>query len=190
MGIGHKQLSFTKTNWQHRHRHGRSLRNKRLGRSARPLSAKAPLHIVFKADKNHLRRGLRSPLGFQICLKVIKKYSHKFHIKIESQAIFGDHIHLVIRLKKRSLAQSFLRVVAGQIAQIFEKEGFLRSVTDTPKAKLWKHRPFTRIVFGWKALKTVIAYVRLNEKEAQGIIHYSKHRLKGLSSEEWELIWS
>lgn len=190
-----KQISFEKTNWKHRHSHGGVLRNKRLGRTARPLSTKAAIHVVFKAEKKNLRRGLRSPLGFQICLKVIKQYSQRFHIKIESQAICGDHIHLVIRLKKRSLVQHFFRVVAGQIAQRFERDGFLEMGTDTQNAKqwnlrVWKYRPFTRVIQGWKALQTTIAYVRLNEKEAQRKIQYSKNRLKGLSSYEWEILWT
>ncbi len=205
MGTGHaqkikrsqksKQLSFEKTNWQHRLNHGGSIRNKRLGRKARPLSTKASHHVVFKAEKKNLRRGLRSPLGFQICLKVLKDYSHRFHIKIQSQAICGDHVHLVIRIKKRSLAQHFLRVVAGQIAQRFEKNGFLKLGTDTPNTKkskpsLWRYRPFTRVVLGYQALKIALAYVRLNEKEAQGVIPYSKTRLRGLSNSDWELLWS
>lgn len=195
MGIGHrrkKQLSFTKTSWHHRLRHGGRLRNQRLGRTARPLSTKSAIHVVFKAEIKNLKLGLRSPRGFQTCTDILRKYSHRFYIKIESQAICGDHVHLVIRLKKRSLAQHFFRVVAGQIAQVFEKKGFLKLVTDTPnnKIKIWKYRPFTRVICGWKALQTAIAYVRLNEKEALGIIQYSKQRLKVLNSLEWELLWT
>ena len=32
--------------------------------------------------------------------------------------------------------------------------------------------------------------VQLNEAEAQRIIPYKKHRLKGLSTAEWELLWA
>ncbi|MEK6774189.1 MAG: hypothetical protein AABY64_09625, partial [Bdellovibrionota bacterium] len=69
----------------------------------------------------------------------------------------------------------------------------LTALTDTPqkqgkKQKLWKYRPFTRVVKGWKAYKTVKNYIQLNEQEALGIIPYRKLRLKGLSSTEWALL--
>jgi hypothetical protein len=112
-------------------------------------------------------------------------------------------------------------VVAGQIAQKFEKEGLLTlpskvtdtrrwstnpskiaGVTDTPARviggegngrksvkKLWKYRPFTRVVFGRKGYMTMQNYIQLNEKEARGEIPYRKERLRGLSMTEWELLW-
>jgi hypothetical protein len=113
-----------------------------------------------------------------------------------------------------------MRVFAGQMAQRFAKEGLIvvtaaprvtdtpagrksahvtgtarrgkrGSVTDTPKRqKLWKHRPFTRVVRGKKAHEIVQDYVRLNEMEALGQIPYRKDRLKALSVEEWRKLWS
>ncbi|MEK6774395.1 MAG: hypothetical protein AABY64_10665 [Bdellovibrionota bacterium] len=64
-------------------------------------------------------------------------------------------------------------------------------MTDAPKKqKLWKYRPFTRVIKGWKAYKIVRSYIQLNEREALGVIPYRKTRLKGLSSTEWELLWT
>jgi hypothetical protein len=94
--------------------------------------------------------------------------------------------------------------VAGQIAQRFAKEGLLlvqnfSEVTGTPnKSKiqlqklvsLWKHRPFTRVIKGWRAYKIVSDYIQLNEKEARGEIRYQKQRLRGLSSADWDILWS
>jgi len=181
-----QQLSFGRNHWKFRYHHGGELRQKRKGRKARPLSTKAPLHLVFKAQRSNLRRGYRSPLGFYICNTVIKRYAKRFFVKIEQQAICNDHIHLLVRFSKRSLGQHFLRVVAGQIAQQLEKNGFL--VTDTQS--VWKYRPFSRVIVGYRAYVTVKNYVRLNEKEARGEIEYSKQRLKGLSSVDWEILWS
>lgn len=83
--------------------------------------------------------------------------------------------------------------MAGQIAQRFEQEGYLR-VTDTPADEqgtgLWKHRPFTRVVKGWKAYRIVRNYIQLNEKEALGVIPYRKTRLRGLSMKDWQLLWA
>jgi len=191
--MGHKQfkkqnqqLSFSQSHWKFRYNHGGVLRQKRRGRKARPLSTRAPLHLVFKADRKNLRNGYRSPLGFAICQRILKKYAKRFFVKIEQQAVCNDHIHLLVRFSKRSLGQHFLRVVAGQIAQQLEKNGFL--VTDTQS--VWKHRPFSRVIQGWRPYLMLKNYVRLNEKEASGVIKYSKQRLKGLSSSDWELLWS
>jgi len=88
--------------------------------------------------------------------------------------------------------------VAGQIAQQFQKNGFLipPGVTDTRKKsntqpnKVWKYRPFTRVIQGWKPYQIVRNYIQLNIKEAAGLIQYKKDRLKVLSSNEWEILWT
>lgn len=89
---------------------------------------------------------------------------------------------------------------AGQIAQVLEKEGLInvalgkptnQKVTGTPqkaKLRLWKFRPFTRVLNGWKVFKVVREYIQLNELEGLKIVPHRSARLKGLSSQEWELI--
>ncbi len=57
-------------------------------------------------------------------------------------------------------------------------------------AEFWKFRPFSRVVKGYKAYKTVRDYIQLNELEATGRIQYSKLRLRGLSSADWCVLWS
>jgi REP element-mobilizing transposase RayT len=77
------------------------------------------------------------------------------------------------------------------------------SVTDTPTAPragdklgkltgtgLWKHRPFSRVVRGYKAYTIIRDYIQLNEQEALDNIPYRKSRLRGLSAGEWELLWA
>ena len=192
--MGHtQQLHFTKTHWQFRYNHGGILRNKRRGRKARPLSTKAPIHLVLKTDIKSLRRGLRSPLGFYLINFIIKTYARRFFVKVEQVSINRDHLHLLVRFSQRSLGQHFLRVVTGQIAQQFKNNGFLvaKNVTDTQKStKLWKYRPFTRVIQGWKPYLIVRNYVQLNIKEASGEIKYKAQRLKGLSMSEWEILWA
>lgn len=191
--MGHKkskQLQFLDSHWKFRYHHGGLLRNKRRGRKARPLSTKAPLHLVFKTERKHLQKGLRSPLGFFIIQKVIKKYAARFFVKVEQLSINHDHIHLLVRFTKRTQGLHFLRVVAGQIAQEFQKARFLK-VTDTPSTlKLWKYRPFTRVIQGFKSYQIVRDYIQLNEKEASGKIKYKPQRLRGLSLFDWEILWA
>jgi putative transposase len=55
--------------------------------------------------------------------------------------------------------------------------------------KLWKYRPFTRVVRGWRANRIVRDYIQLNEKEICGKIPYQKARLRGLSNQDWQRLW-
>jgi putative transposase len=222
----YKQGSFSNTannKAMHKYKHGGELRKKRAGRFRRPLSVKAPHHVVFKVNKFTLRhQSLRSIRGFSLSQIIIKKYAKKFFIKVEQITIQNDHIHMMIRTTRRSLFHNFFRVVAGQIAQQFEKEGLLRlfegighevrkngkvilslskNVTDTHlkkidmgnklkrKLSLWKHRPFSHLVKGEKAYKTVRDYIQLNEKEVTGAIPYRKERLRGLTKKDREILW-
>ncbi len=214
----HRQLEFQKTHWRYRYSHGGQLRNSRKGRGARPLSSKTPIHLVLKANKCCLRGGFRTYKRYFLIHHLLDKYSKKFFIRIEQVTVQNDHIHLLIRGTKRSHLQNFFRVFSGQIAQRFQRHELLvwsrqervtgtpqrapntTRVTDTPRNKnkaprvtsitLWKHRPFTRIVKGWKAYKIVEHYLKLNELEATNKISYQKRRLRGLSSSEWYFIFN
>lgn len=197
-------MFFEKTHWKHKLCHGGELRNKRAGRGGRPLSSKDPLHVVLKANRHCLGSGLRSYKRFFLIQTLVQRYSLKFYVKIEQISIQGDHIHLLLRASRRSQFQDFLRVLSGQIAQELHRKK-LMVVTDTPgcskslnsgketgvtKAKLWKHRPFSRVIKGWRAYQVVRDYIQLNEKEALGEIPYRKQRLRGLSLKEWQALWA
>ncbi len=209
-----KQQCLFKTLWKHKFSHGGVLRNHRRGRGQRPLSSKEPLHLVFKVNRERLRhRSLRSHQSFSLIQQIVKKYAHRFGVKVEQISIQGDHCHLLIRAPRRSRYQHFFRVVAGQVAQRFQREGLLfglrtglrvelsvKRVTGTPRVRiaekkrkgtrLWKHRPFTRVVRGFRAYRIVRDYIQLNEQEARGKIRYQKLRLRGLSSSDWALLWT
>jgi putative transposase len=203
-GIGHmkrksttkiqtKQMSFFKTDWRHSLSHGGILRKSRKGRRQRPLSCSEPLHVVFKAARENLpRKSFRNPFNMTLIKSIVQLYSKKFAIKIEQISIQHDHIHILIRTSRRSHFHHFFRVMAGQIAQKLQISN-LSKVTDTSrratpkdekKNKLWKFRPFSRVVRGWKAYQIAQKYILLNEKEALGKITYRKNRLGGLSASE------
>jgi putative transposase len=218
----HTQQYLFKNHWSHNYSYGGSLRAKRAGRGKRPLSSKEPLHLVFKINREKLRsKSLRTPSCYRLLMMIIKQYSKHFFVRVDQISIQGDHCHLLVRATRHCLFHHFFRVVAGQIAQRFEKEGWLvASVTGTPRKKqspvkvtgtpncrrgaantqkiikqqngtrLWKHRPFTRVVLGYKAYQIVRNYIQLNEKEALGKIKYQKNRLRGLSSGDWKILWS
>lgn len=189
------QMSFISSHQKYKTSYGGTLRQKRLGRRQRPLSRKAPLHLVFKAHRKLLKeKSFRGPRSFQLCQSLIKRYARRFFVRVDQFSIQGDHIHLLVRCSERFFYQAFFRVLAGQIAQRFRKEGLLNitmcnEVTDTPK-NLWMHRPFTRVIVGLRGLTIIKNYIQLNEQEARGRIRYNSKRLAGLSIGEWALLWS
>ena len=119
-------------------------------------------------------------------------YAQRYIVGVEQLSVQGDHIHILLRARRRGAIQDFLRVVAGQIAQQFSRQGLLIApvVTDGRLSRLWRYRPFTRVVRGWRAYRIVRDYIRLNEKEITGQIPYRKQRLRGMSSGDWEVLWS
>lgn len=168
--------------------YGGTLRNKKAGRGQRPLSVKHPIHVVLKANRLRLKsKSLKTYANFYKITKVLRVYAIHFDISLEHFAIEGNHIHLLIRAGRRSQHQYYFRVVAGQIAQRLQME-----VTDTPirGTKLWIQRPYTVIVGNPRYRRTVRNYIQLNVKEASGQIPYKKDRLRGLSPEEWDLLWA
>ena len=200
-GIGHpkdQQFKFKSLHFKQNLSHGGSLRRKRKGRGFRPLSSRNPIHLVLKVNRTELRhRSLRSLNGFKLIHLILKKYAHHFHVRVEQVSIQHDHIHFLIRTTHRFSSQNFFRVLSGQIAQCFQKYGLtvskqITNVTDTLKSqkKFWVHRPFTRVVIGFKAYKIVSNYIQLNEKEVTGVIKYYSLRLRGLSERDWVKLWS
>ena len=188
-----KQQSFQRTNWDHRFCYGGELRKSRFGRGIRPLSTKDPLHAVFKIRAGSLKKGLRNPATYTLVNKLLHKYSKKYFVKIEQFSVNADHLHLLIRCSKRSLYHHFFRVLAGQIAQQLIQTAqhpteTAQHLTDTRNKKkvgpgIWKARPWSRVIKGYKAFVTVRNYVLLNKKEAEGRISYRKERTRGLSDE-------
>ncbi len=172
--------------------HGGDLRKKSSGRTERPLSYRRSHHIVFKIVKNNLRyRSFRHPKNFSMVQALLKKYSAHFRVRIEQISYQHDHIHIMAKSSRRSNFHNFFRVFSGQIAQNLK-------VTDTPGGKensggkkivLWRTRPFTRIVKGFRHFNTLRNYIQLNEQEVTGVIPYRKSRLRGLTLHDWSVLW-
>ena len=60
--------------------------------------------------------------------------------------------------------------------------------TDERNGKVWKYRPFTRVIKGYRPYRIVRDYIQLNECEVNGR-PYSKTRLLGFSQEQLQELW-
>lgn len=187
-----KQLSFLPKS---KREHGGSLA---LGkrRARRPININKPVHLVLRSD---LAKGRRSLMNNQnTVLKVLSKFSRRFHVRIYEKAICGNHIHLLIKAPSRKQLQNFFRVLAGQIAQeILNKYPLQKHETKafwggTPhrngrgtrgkvqhlknQRTFWSLILYTRIVSWGRDYLTVKAYVIQNTKEALGLIAYQPRK--------------
>ena len=156
-------------------------------RRQRPLSVKTPLHLVLRSD---FAFGSRSLVRHRPLIeKVIKKAQNLFHIRIYEMAIVSNHIHIVVKGKRRRDLQNFFRVVAGHIAQEILREfpilpyekargggaptANLKTTRIREKEnKFWQTRIYSRIVSWGREYLHVKKYVIQNTLEALGLVHY------------------
>lgn len=117
----------------------------------RPIDSKLPLHVVLKADKSTMRL----PRNYARVNDQVAKTAKRLGIRIYEYANVGNHLHVLIKLPHRRAWAKFIRALTGRLAQTCGVR--------------WLHRPFTRVVAGWRrAFKIVKDYVVLNRWEAEG----------------------
>lgn len=144
--------------------HGGELaRGKR--KSARPIDTKRALHLVFRSSH---ARGAQSFIRHRARVTaILDGAKSRFGITVYRFSINSNHLHLVIRGRKRHLIQNFLRTFAGVLA---------RAMTGARRAaaagKFWDVPVWSRIVDWGRAFRVALSYVRKNTLEAAGNIAY------------------
>lgn len=180
-----QQSLFIKSKIPYRREHGGSLSVRRR-KSKRHLTIRNPFHVTLRSD---IATGKRSLLRHKNLLyKILNKASRRFGIKIYQQAICGNHLHLLVRGKKRFEIQNFFRVVAGHIAQkILElyplsandkKRGnALQAGDKIPyQRKFWGALIYSRMVRWGRDFSNVMNYIERNTLEAIGWIAYVRKK--------------
>jgi hypothetical protein len=139
---------------------GGSLLNGNNPKTKRPLDSKLPVLLTLRGIKG----GLRSPHAHSKVDRTVYKTAKKYGVKVYEYANVGNHIHVLIRVKKLILWPAFIRELTGRLASL------MKTILNL-KEKFWMYRPHTRIVRGWnKAYKTAKLYVKLNIWQAEGHI--------------------
>ena len=111
---------------------------------------------------------MRLPGTFAGVNKIITAAAVKHGLTIYKFANVGNHLHLVLKIPDRPSWRRFIREITGRIA------AFVKEKTKTSDS-FWLHRPFTRIVRGWKkAFRLALDYVHFNQLEADGHIRHSQ----------------
>jgi REP element-mobilizing transposase RayT len=154
-------------------------------RAERPLRSHFAMHLILRSSK---ATGLYSMLHKNNKSQIetlIKAAAAKQNIRIYKFANVGNHLHMLIRVKRRKAYQAFIRAITGQIARIVlgAKKGqavlgFYKN--SQVKEKFWDYLPCTRLVsFAKKSYAIAKDYVTLNLLEGLGLItRYERNRLK------------
>lgn len=147
-------------------------------KTKRPLDSKLPIHLVLRAH----RSCLRSPKTLAKVNAIVQTTASRYGFRIYSYVNVGNHIHLLIKMSKRSRWAAFIRDLCGQIALSVRKTlGFAAN------ERFWLFRPYTRVVRGWRrAFQVAKSYLYLNQLEADGMIS----RQETATLKELRRLWS
>lgn len=152
----------------------------------RPLSASNAIHLVLKSQWAKGRDRFTSAGNQPAVQSILKKYAEVYNIKIFKTAICGNHIHLLIRARRRWRYRAFICVITGVIAQhVMGKQSFEEFREDKLRQSwgegyveqekgqgFWLHRPFTRITAWGRDYVNCLNYLARNTLEALGFIEY------------------
>ncbi len=167
-----KQLNFFKTQSLE---HGGALR-KGKRKIIRPISTSHPIHLVYRSSKARARLSF---LNFSSRIdKILSQQGQKFGLTIYKTANSGNHLHVVIRGKKRTGIQKFFISTTALIARL---------VTGAKKGKkfgkFWDHPLYSRVVSSWKReFQDVKDYLVQNTLETLGLIPYRARKTSRTTS--------
>ncbi len=159
--------------------HGGALSIKRR-KTKRPIDIGKPIHIVLRSE---VAKGNRSLFRNSSLVNfIINRSAKHFRIKIYQRAVCSNHIHLLVKGKKRIDLQNFFRVLAGHSAQeILRKypleKSKVKKAGNAPRKyirRFWELILYSRVVALGLDFKTVKNYIIQNTMEALGLISYQK----------------
>jgi REP element-mobilizing transposase RayT len=150
-------------------------------KTARPISAKYPMHVVLKSEK---AKGPHSFLRFErSILFLAQRLAGKMGVRILDLVVMSNHVHISLRVYRRKSFHSFLRALNGLIARKVLGVERRRALGGAQGSKIiagrfFSGRPFSRIVnSGRRSFKFLKDYFELNRLEKMG---YSKEQSRRL----------
>ena len=155
-------------------------------REQRPISSNKALHLVLRSSQATGAHSMKKSALADKIWDIIEKHALKNNVRVYEYANAGNHLHLLIRVKRRDDYQRFIRSITGLIARAVK--GCQRG---TPlMKKFWDARPFTRIVsFSGEQFRKVKMYLARNRMEALGFAVYQPRTMRR-KTPEWQAFWS
>lgn len=146
--------------------YGGTLRNKRSGRGARPISTRESMHLVLRSSLAQGDWSFRRKSNAQKISAILNKFSKKYRVRLLSVANVGNHLHLHLQLTRRNSYKPFIRAITAAISMAIT--GVNRWSKNRSKIRFWDYRPFTRVVRGFRSALALNDYVALNRLEGVG----------------------
>ena len=184
--LPHRQLNLFKKDL--RFFGGQLLHGKR--KSRRPLSTKAPMHLVLRSSWARGETSFLRPQNKKSIETLISAVARKYGVTLYQRATASNHLHLLLRIECRKSYRAFIRVLSSKIAlHIMRRKSFQQfkaslpkplwgdgGTTTEPQGKgqaFWQFRPFHRVLFWGRDFNTCKRYVLQNTLEAIGFLDYA-----------------
>lgn len=133
----------------------------------RPLAIRSSMHLVLKSS---LARGEWSLRRHQRAVdRISRNFCNKYGVKLLSLANVGNHLHYHIQLGRRRDFAPFIRALTGALAMAVTKASRWYRPEPLRHRGFWDHRPFTRIIGGFRDFLNVKRYVAINRFEGEGL---------------------
>jgi len=95
---------------------GDLLKTRKGRRGGRPLETKSTIHLVLRSTKAKGDWSFKKPKNERAIQNIVKKFAHKYQIKVISLANVGNHLHFHIKLNKLWTYKPFIRAITSAIA--------------------------------------------------------------------------
>ena len=125
------------------------------------------MHLVLRSSQATKEWSFKKKGNERKIEEILKRFSHKYGVRVLSLANVGNHLHLQIKLSNRFTYKAFIRAITGAIAMAITGRSRW-SENKEKKLKFWDYRPFTRVVQGYRALLTLRDYIEINKIEGYG----------------------
>jgi len=152
--------------------------NRTIAKYAKRFYVKVDQYSV-QGDHIHLLVRTSRRSHFQHFFRVVAGQIAQGLLKRQSRGR-GNRGKIVTGTPKGLRAGEGLEINSGR------DRGDVTGISEDSRAKIrfWLHRPYSRVVKGWRGYQTVRNYILLNEAEVTGRIGYQVRRLRGISEEE------
>jgi REP element-mobilizing transposase RayT len=130
------------------------------------------MHLVLRSSRAVDDKSFKVAKHQKLIRGILAKFSLKYGVQIISLANVGTHLHLHIKIAKRTGYLRFIRAITAAIAMgVSGRNRWTRGTGSgtQPKEKFWDYRPFTRIIEGFRALLHMRDYIQINQLEGLGV---------------------
>jgi REP element-mobilizing transposase RayT len=122
------------------------------------------MHLVLRSSKATGDWSFKKRAHERKIVELLNKFSRRHGVHVYNLANVGNHLHFHIKLSRRHSYFRFIRALTAAIAMAVTGS----SRWNPLKSKFWDHRPFTRIVQGYRQFLTLKNYININIFEGMG----------------------